>query len=187
MNHQSLLDNAISKRSQLKKKIVGRMPSYLASKIDASDIVQETLLDIILMGERTPVVVEDKKDSWLLSALCNNLLDGYRRFVGTQKRCAFRENGGMQSLESLSAGAASSCEAANLRKEERKYVLSAVLNRLPIEYRTVLELHFLQGMPYSQIGQLVNRSEDAVRMLSNRALKAALGILNNDGYTSPSL
>lgn len=63
----------------------------------------------------------------------------------------------------------------NLNHSELHFILS----KLNKDYREVLILRFLNGMSPLEVSSLMNRSEEAIRVLQHRALKATRKLLSN--------
>lgn len=181
-----LIHFAIHNQSELKRLIAAEVPVRILAKLDASDIFQQTVVELMAAPESTVAVNPGAFRSWFLRAMHNNLLDGLRRFVLNQKRALSRE----RSLSTSEVGEnhrSMNTEADGMRAEDRRFVLEVLLDRLKPEYSSVLRMHFIEGKSYAEIGAMVERSEDAVRMLANRALKSAQELFRLDGYSSPSV
>ncbi len=54
---------------------------------------------------------------------------------------------------------------------ETKELLATLLNKLPTEQQQVIELRILAGLPVKDVAIAMNKSEAAVKMLQQRALK----------------
>src|SRR5262245_11813577 len=147
----------------------------LRSKGDASDLVQETFLEAQRIFNRFEGHSAADLRAWLRCLLVHHTAKVGRRFRTTQKRRLARE----VSLESchpntsteLLPPAAEPTPSAHLMARERQEVLMQALDRLPEDHRTVMLLRYQKEMTFEEIGRVMLRSGDAVRMLWVRALE----------------
>jgi RNA polymerase sigma-70 factor (ECF subfamily) len=145
-------------------------------KFDASDIVQQTLLEACRDLPKFRGRSETELLAWLRGILGHVIGHQVRRYGGTLARDAARE----VSLEASLA--ATSCALANVlvaeqtspsqqaAREEEGVRLAQVLESLPADYREVLILRNLEGLSHDAVAQRMNRSPGAIRMLWVRAL-----------------
>ena len=96
-------------RDRLKRMVHLRLSRRLAGRIDDSDVVQETLMDV---SKRLPEYVKDPPTSfffWLRNVTALKLAEVHRRHLGTQLRDADREvtlhRGGLPMADSVSLAA----------------------------------------------------------------------------------
>lgn len=157
-----------------------QMGRQLRTKCDASDLVQQTLLEAYrdfadFQGEQEADLL-----AWLRRILANNLFNEARHFAAQQRNAA-RE----VSLDHLQAGldhssatlgrclAADTPRPSQIAAEHESAVrLAATLARLPPDYQQVLLLRVFEELPAEEVGRRMNRSAGAVRMLQLRALTA---------------
>jgi RNA polymerase sigma-70 factor, ECF subfamily len=158
----------------------GQLGRHLRAKCDASDLVQQTLLEAHRDFGTFQGAHEAELLAWLRRILAHNLFNEARRFAARQ-RDASRE----VSLEQMQQGLERSsltlgrCIAADqpspssiVRENEAALRLAETLARLPDDYRSVIILRVLEGLPAEEVGQQMNRSPGAIRMLQMRALAA---------------
>jgi len=148
----------------------------LRSKIDPSDIVQQSLLEAhrdraALKGQTEPEVV-----GWLRTILARNLLNTARDF-GAQKRDIRRERAMAARLEQSShcleqfLAASQTSPSQQFLKHEEAEKLAAALAQLPDDQRTaVIKKHF-HGESLADIAAEMDRSTLAVAGLLKRGLK----------------
>src|SRR5262245_48065918 len=164
----------------------GQLGRHLRAKCDASDLVQQTLLEAHRDFGAFQGAHEAELLAWLRRILAHNLFNEARRFAARQ-RDASRE----VSLEQMHQGLERSsltlgrCLAANdpspsslAVRDEAALRLAETLARLPEDYRSVIVLRVLEGLSAEEVGQHMNRSAGAVRMLQMRALAALRELLN---------
>jgi RNA polymerase sigma-70 factor (ECF subfamily) len=147
----------------------------LRSKLDPSDLVQQTLLEAHrdragFTGESGAQVA-----AWLRQILARNLANAARDF-DRQKRDVNREQSLERSLEASSArleawladGRASPPEQAE--RNELLLRLAAALMRLPDAQREVVELRYMQGWPLKDVAEHLGKTTPAVAGLLHRGL-----------------
>ena len=148
----------------------------LRSKLDPSDVVQETLLIAHQKRDQFRGSTDAEMASWLRRILANNLAQALRRF-GRQQRDVALERSLEQAVEQSSArlesllADESAGPAGPALREERLLRLAEALAQLPEDQRTAVEMRHLQGLPVARIGEEMGRSEAAVAGLLRRGLK----------------
>jgi RNA polymerase sigma-70 factor, ECF subfamily len=160
----------------------------LRAKCDASDLVQQTLLEACRDFPGFEGKHEGELLAWLRRILAHNLFNEARRF-NAQQRDAARE----LSLEQvrrgidrssaavgrcLPAGGPSPSSAA--AGHEAAMRLAATLARLPKNYQTVILLRVFEGLSAEEVAQRMDSTAGAVRMLQLRALTALRAELRGD-------
>jgi RNA polymerase sigma-70 factor (ECF subfamily) len=155
-----------------------QLESRFAAKFDASDVVQQTLLEAVKAFPQFRGSTEAELTAWLRQILAHALAHEIRRYRGTAKRDITQEVSleaelaqSSQRVGSLLAesGPSPSQQAA---RRELDVLLADVLARLPNDYRDVLIFRHLENLSHEEIAARMNRSVGAVRMLWVRALSA---------------
>lgn len=161
-------------RSYLLRIAKSQLTADLRSKLNPSDVVQETFLEaqrdfVQFHGDRA-----DELAAWLCHILVNNLVNTSRAYHNTQMRALSREiplcdgeSGGEQSFN-VPQDTPSPSEQAIAREETA--LLDAAVARLPEHYRRIVEMR-RQKQTFAQIGTAENCSAEAARKLLARALK----------------
>jgi RNA polymerase sigma-70 factor (ECF subfamily) len=156
-----------SYRPSLKAIAAGLLPDHIKSRVDDSDLVQETLLKAVAQADQIRATCPEQLEAWLKETLLNSVRDCIK-FHGRQQRAVSREH--FLPLESLRSTDPSASE--QIRKQETKeIVLSAVMD-MPDDYRTVLLLRQQMDLTFPEIGERMKRTPEAARMLWGRALVA---------------
>lgn len=157
----------------------------LRSKLDASDIVQQTLLVAHEKKSQFRGRTEAEWLGWLRSILATNLAAAARHY-GTQSRDAGREwsfeadlDLSSSRMEGVIAAAVSSPSERVIRSEELLRLARAMANLLPDEQLAV-ELHHLKGMPIADVAQAAGKSRHAIAGLLFRGLKRLRQQLSED-------
>ena len=153
---------------------------HLRTKCDASDLVQQTLLEAHRDFGEFQGRHEAELLAWLRRILAHNLFNEARRFAARQ-RDASREvpleqfqtgvDGSSLALSrGLAAATPSPSQAASQR--EAAVQLADALAGLPEDYQTVLLLRVFEGLSAEEVAVRMGRTAGAVRMLQMRALTA---------------
>lgn len=148
----------------------------LRAKIDASDLVQQTLLEAHRDFERFTGRTDQEWLGWLRRILAHNAADQVRRYKTSSKRAAGRERslanrGGEQSTYLFEPAAAGDSPSQALIRADRQLAVADALAQLPADYQEVILLRNVQRLPFNEVAELMGRSRPAVQMLWMRALK----------------
>lgn len=154
----------------------------LKTKADASDLVQQTLLEAYRDFGQFRGRTEQEWLAWLRRILTHNAAHFVRHYRGTSKRQLGREvtidagsDGGTRAaLQPADPGESPS---EQLLRKERELLLADALVQLPPDYREVICLRNLQRLPFDEVAQRMGRSRPAVQMLWMRALQKLQDIL----------
>lgn len=166
-------------RRRLKSFIQLSLDDKLRPRLDADDVLQETLLRAFRgMGEfewKGP----GRFMSWLTTIAENTCREMLRRHVQAERNSLLREvslarpvgrDGSVRELaEVLSSGGPS--PSTLLAREERLLRLERALHALAPNHRQVLILSLLQELPTAEIAERLGITSGAVCMLRYRALK----------------
>jgi RNA polymerase sigma-70 factor, ECF subfamily len=146
------------------------------AKIDASDIVQQTLLEAHQAKEQFHGESDEERIGWLRRILARNLADEVRKF-----RREKRDVGLEQSLQAALCESSLRLEgwlAANdslpdhrAMRNEQLLQLAAAIEALPEDQRQAVAWHQLQGQSAAEIAVVMGRTEVAVAGLLRRGLK----------------
>lgn len=155
--------------------LLARMQLAARSQIEASDVVQLTLMEA--HAKRLQFTGDESAfAAWLRQALANNLRDAWRK-AHRQKRDIRREVSLEAALEQSSARLAG-CIAVDYStpsrvasKNEELLKLSDCLLQLPEMQREAIVLHHLQGWKLKEVAEALERSEPAVAGLLHRGLQ----------------
>jgi RNA polymerase sigma-70 factor (ECF subfamily) len=160
-----------------------QMESWMHAKVDASDIVQETMLEAHRDFARFQGGTAAEWLAWLRGILANNAADVVRRYRGTAKRQTRREVAlKLHADESAARGVAQLADSIDtpsvqLMKQEAELQLADAILKLPPDYQEIIILRNLQRLPFDQVAQQMGRSRPAVQMLWMRAIKRLQEVL----------
>jgi RNA polymerase sigma-70 factor (ECF subfamily) len=162
----------------------------LQAKLDASDVVQQVLLQAHEGRAQFRGQSEAEWLAWLRAILANALAAAGRRFA-TEARNLARErsldaelNLSSSRLEGLLAADQSSPSERAVRGEE-VLRLAHAMACLPADQRRVVELHHLKGLPVAEVAAAMKRSRPAVVGLLFRGLKKLRELLRDQGEGAP--
>jgi len=149
---------------------------HLQSKLDASDLVQETFLQAHRAFPDFRGATEAELLQWLRQILASRLSKGLRRFLGTQRRNVQLERELDQQLDRsslalrgmLALSQTSPSERAARREEAVR--LADAMERLPDDYRDVIALRHLRGMTFPEVAEAMQRTLPSVEKLWARGL-----------------
>jgi RNA polymerase sigma-70 factor, ECF subfamily len=146
------------------------------SKVDASDLVQESLLEAHRDFPNFRGTTEGELVGWLRQVLATNLANWVRRFLGTRCRdvrlersIALELDQSSHVLERTLASPQSSPSQGAARREQ-SVLLAEALEQLPADYREAIILRNLEGLSFPEIARRMDRSVDSVAKLWARAL-----------------
>jgi RNA polymerase sigma-70 factor (ECF subfamily) len=156
----------------------------LRGKCDASDVVQQTLLEAHQKREQFRGCNDAALAGWLRQTLAHNLADAVRA-LSRGKRDVALERSLEGALEESSSrlqawlAAEQSSPSQQAMKNEQLLQLSEALTQLPELQREAVVLHHLQGLPLAAVAGRLQRSEPAVAGLLHRGLKKLRTLLQD--------
>ncbi len=147
----------------------------LRSKLDPSDIVQQTLLKAHQKLDQFRGQSEGELAAWLRTILSNSLTDALRR--GHLDEAGFKERALQAAVEQSSIrleawlAASGSSPSEQAIRHEQLLRLSEALAQLPSDQQLAVELKHLQGYAVEEISQQMGRTKTAVGGLLRRGMK----------------
>jgi RNA polymerase sigma-70 factor (ECF subfamily) len=163
-------------RAYLELLVRRRVDDRLQGKLDASGVVQQTLLEAHQGFKDFRGKSEGEVAAWLRRILVRNLTDEVRKLTA-DKRDLARERSIEEAVERSSANLASwiaqeqATPSEQAVRHEQLVELVAALASLPEDQRTAVELHHLEGYSLAEVGTHLQRSKEAVAGLLFRGLK----------------
>lgn len=162
-----------------------RMNNELRSKLESMDVVQDVLINALQgLGDFT---YENEGDfiRWLSKIAENSLRDDLDK-LHADKRDIRKEVrlGGYGSTTSggileIPGPIDATTPSVIMSKGEDLAKLEKAIDTLKPEYKEVVVLTKIEGLSYSQIGDRLGKSPDAVRMLLSRAMAALTTAFRN--------
>lgn len=154
----------------------------LQAKVDASDVVQQSLLEAHRGFDGFAGETPQEWLAWLKRIIRHNACDAAKRFTGVAKRDARREvplathDSESRAWHAHPIDPASSPSGHAIRWEE-EIRLATAIEALPEEHREVLVLRNIERLPFEEVGRRMGRSSGACRMLWMRAIESLKHVL----------
>lgn len=157
-----------------------QVESWLRTKVDASDLIQQTLLEAYRDFQRFHGSTEAEWLAWLRQILMHNAANFVRQYRATGKRQIGREVS-VERLPNERGGPALVAPGASpselCMRQEQDLLLADALAQLPDDYREVIVMRNLQRLSFQEVADRMERSRPAVQMLWGRALDKLQQIL----------
>jgi RNA polymerase sigma-70 factor, ECF subfamily len=168
---------AISARSEV--------ASWLRTKVDASDLIQQTMLEAHRGFEHFRGTTEAEWLAWLRRILSHNAADFVRRYHGVEKRRVGREvslspQGADDSRAGLDPADGGESPSELLMQKELQLQIADAVARLSEDHQEVIILRNLQRLPFDEVAERMGRSRPAVQMLWMRAIQKLQEIMAAD-------
>lgn len=148
----------------------------LAPKLDAADIVQQTLLEAHRQRDQFRGQTDGERAAWLRRILTNNLADELRA-LRAAKRDIGRERNMYDALDRSSArldawlAAEQTSPSMPMQRDEQAIALAEALVQLPDAQRDAIVLQYWQGWSLKQIAEHMDKTPVAVAGLLKRGLR----------------
>ena len=144
------------------------------SVLEPADVMQVTYLEAFMEIRRFDPDRAQPFRAWLQRIAENNLRDairGLQRQKRPQPSNRVDAPAGADSTWELYAhlGVTTTTPSRHVSREERLTHLNAALESLPDDYRKVIRLYDLQGLPIAEVAGQLGRSSGAIHMLRARA------------------
>ena len=163
-------------RDHLRRVVAARLDHRLAKRIDASDVVQETLVDA---ARRMDDYLRDRSIpffGWLRVLAADRISAAHRCHLETQRRSVMRESP-FPELSDVSAGvlcrqlmAHDTSPSNRLLREERRELVMAALAELSPRDREVLVMRHFEKLNTAEIAEALGIAEAGVKARLHRAL-----------------
>lgn len=164
-------------RSYLRVLANMQLDRRVRSKIDASDIVQQTLLQAHKAREQFQGENEAQRAAWLRQILARNLIHATRDMT-REKRDVRREKSMQAALDQSSMrlerllSADVSSPSMKVQRQEQILSVASAIDALPEPQREALLLHYLEQKSLPEIAAAMDRTRGSVAGLVRRALEA---------------
>lgn len=148
----------------------------LQGKVDASDLVQDTLAEAHRDFAQFRGHTEPEFVAWLRAIVAANIANSVRRYLGTRCRDVRLERDLRADLNRSSGGLervlidSTVSPSEHAARRERAVLLADAVEQLPPDYREVIVLHHLRGRSIPDVARHMGRSVDSVQKLWARGL-----------------
>jgi RNA polymerase sigma-70 factor (ECF subfamily) len=160
-----------------------RVESWMRAKVDASDLVQQTLLEAHRGLSNFQGTTEAEWLAWLRKILDHNAVDFIRQYRGTKKREIRKEvrlnnaTGDDSQRRDLDPSAGMESPSELVMRRERDIEVAEAVSQLTDDHQEVIMLRNLQRLPFDEVARRMGRTRPAVQMLWMRALRKLETIL----------
>ena len=166
-----------------------RLAPGLRAKLDASDVVQQTLLEAHQAADQFRGRTEAECAAYLRGILTHNLADVLRHYGAAGRDVAAERtlpagDGSSDEWDGWLA-APGSTPSQHAQRDEELLGLARALVQLPEEQRVAVELKHLQGYSVEEISRQLGRSTAAVGGLLRRGLQKLRSLMNDEGVSGP--
>ncbi len=171
----SAADEFESFRSYLHILAESQLQARLKSKVDAADVVQQTLLQAYQARDQFRGTTDAQRAAWLRTIL-GNVLCGLARDYSRQRRDVTREQS-IQAVEQSSLhlaqllAAHTSTPSAAMHRQDRANALAQAMLKLTSEQRQAIMLKYWHDATLAEIGQQLGKSTEAVAGLVFRGMQ----------------
>lgn len=143
----------------------------LRSKLDASDIVQQSLLEAQQGLDSFRGGSDAAFMAWLRRLVERNSADARKHFRDAKRRAVAREQQ-IDAREGMPIVDATQLTASALaRQAETARALARAIRQLPERHRMIVEMRHRDGLGYAEIAHRLNTTETAARKLWTRAIQ----------------
>ncbi len=195
MEHESATHDCWADRFRAYLRLLAstHMSKRLQSKMDPSDVVQQTLLQAHRSMADFRGQTDAQMAAWLRQILARNLAHAQRDF-GRDKRDVTRERS-LQQLFDASSARLDAWVAAELpspsqkvQRSEELLCLCEALEQLPETQREAVCLHYFEHLKLADVANRMGRSTTAVAGLLKRGLRKLRELVREsaDGVPRPS-
>ncbi|MEX2168409.1 MAG: sigma-70 family RNA polymerase sigma factor [Pirellulales bacterium] len=178
-------------RQRLRELAASKLPAEMTSRVDASDVVQETLAEAnesfaAFQGRSMPELF-----AWLAAILNHNVTDAVRGHLLAQCRTVSSEcnsdgpssSGGRWEQTCVADQTSPSMAAARGEAQER---LRQALDSLPPRQRTAVRMRHLEGRTLVDIAAELSCTTPAAAALISRGLRSLRDVLPDLDHQAPT-
>ncbi len=158
--------------------------TWMRAKVDASDLVQQTMLEAYQGFQDFEGKTEAEWLGWLKQILAHNTHDFIRKFRAAKrdvKREVRMQTSPGESSPGIDLSAQLQTPSQFMIQNEREIELANAIAQLSEDYQEVIQLRNLQRLPFDEVAERMGRSRGAVQMLWARALKQLQETLSQSG------
>lgn len=164
-------------RPRLRAEAEARIGRRLRSKVSASDVVQETMLQAHRQFGRFQGTSPSQLADWIQAIFSGTLANAFRHYLGTEARDLRRERalsddaGRSSAANGHWAVDSASSPSEQVQRREEAAIANELLNRLPPDYAEAIRLRHVEGLSFADMATRMGRSVDSVEKLWVRGLR----------------
>lgn len=164
-------------RPRLRELADRRLDRRIGARLDASDVVQDTLMEVAQALSAFRGSTEEELVAWLRQALSNNVRDAHRRHAQAGQRAVARQQGldaensrGQAVGDRLASGDPTPSQGASANEQQAR--LLAAMESLPEEHREVVRLRYFERLQLAELAARLGCNTMAAAKRLERAVKA---------------
>lgn len=161
--------------SALYESYVHTIFQYISYRVESDAVAEDLVADVFLRmvrGLPDYQYTGAPLGAWLFRIAANRITDHYR----THRRTAT-----VPIPEDYGSSLGNPID--ELIEEEERSRLRKALQALSEDYQNVLILRFMRDLPYTEVADIMDKSEGAVRVMQHRALKSLAAELSKLGHS----
>lgn len=154
----------------IRERVHQRMGPILRKRGETGDYVQETMVQILQYGPRFVIANDAQFRALLLRIMENTLKKQHRRFTARRRNAALERSLHSETvlyLDPTDGRAQTPSQVAD--RNEREAFIHLAMELLDPDDREIIELRQWEEVPYADIGERLEISEEAAQMRHTRA------------------
>lgn len=163
--------------SQLYSTFAQRIFSYIRIKVQNRQEAEDVLQEVFVKAYRGLAGLKDLENlnfsAWLYAITGNTVNDYFRK--------KYRSPITVEISENFDAPHPDSVERDMMNRSDLE-VMRRAFGKLPVQYREVLELRFVQELTLKEVCKILRKTNLAVRLLQFRALKKVREVLKDNDF-----
>ena len=183
MGHVAAFDRLLRlHRPYLKRVIEMRMEPALRTRIDASDVVQETQA---VIAKGIDYFVEHRPTTfriWIRRKGLDQLIDQRRRHIDAEKRSVLKEHN-LSDISSIAIARKlfSSTPSKRLQQVELRERIHALISQLGGKHREILVMRHAEELSNAEVADLLDIDPNTARQRYGRALRQLAQLFAENG------
>lgn len=160
-------------------RVYSRALYVLRDREDAEDVTQEAFLRLWQQGDG---IDPQKIAGWLARVVHNLCIDQTRRRKVVRTRFGRPDPA---AADLLPAGGALGDPEWSLRLDQRQQLVLDAMATLPAETRSVMMMHYFQGLRLQDVAAALGKTETAIKVQVHRARRSLRAVLEQDADLAP--
>lgn len=171
MSYNDYMDKTKQEFSAIYDKYIDKIYRFVFLKVSSPEVAEDLTSDTFLRGWEVYKKDNNKIQNYqaFLYKIANNLVIDYYRFKGRAKIVSTEDRKIADPRANIEKKATLSSDMDNIK---------IVLADMSEDYQNVIIWHYLDGVPINDIAQIMDKSEEATRVLLHRALNSLRDKMN---------